>query len=34
MELRAHLTAAHADKYDSKSAVEAVKMHLMIADKK
>ncbi|KAJ8725959.1 hypothetical protein PYW08_004142 [Mythimna loreyi] len=34
MELRAHLTAAHAHKYDSKSAVEAVKMHLIrITDK-
>lgn len=33
MELRVHLAAAHAHKYDSKSAVEAVKMHLMIGEK-
>ncbi|CAB3221287.1 unnamed protein product [Arctia plantaginis] len=33
-ELRVHLTTAHAHKYDAKSAVQAVKVHLMVNDKK
>lgn len=28
-DLRIHLTTVHADQYDMKSAVQAVKIHLM-----
>lgn len=31
-ELRNHLTAAHGDKYDVKTALQAVKNHLMKQD--
>ncbi|CAD0254806.1 unnamed protein product [Spodoptera exigua] len=31
-ELRAHLTTAHSNKYNAKSAIEAVKMHLIVED--